>query len=204
MRRVCTKSVQVTSKQQSHFFYVDHNRSILQPSWPVKHKNKTNKARESNIMFNSSAAGWFWWAAFSSCYPQTRWHVRGVEQRPHPTKHKDLLLYCYSTVKASLAHPHFPGALTRAGWRRGRSTVNQCGFVLLSHRTPSVATVAATSSIVEVSDSHLALQQHAKAWFPHLILGVLPIKLSSVLRVQLQGPSAPPLPHLDYKPFHLF
>lgn len=163
MRRVCTKSVQVTSKQQSHFFYVDHNRSISQPSWPVKHKNKTNKARESNIMFNSSAAGWFWWAAFSSCYPQTRWHVRGVEQRPHPTKHKDLLLYCYSTVKASLAHPHFPGALTRAGWRRGCSTVNQCGFVVLSHRTPSVATVAATSSIVEVSASHLALQQHAKA-----------------------------------------
>lgn len=72
MRRVCTKSVQVTSKQQSHFFYVDHNRSILKPSWPVKHKNKTNKARESNIMFNSSAAGWFWWAAFSSCYPQTQ------------------------------------------------------------------------------------------------------------------------------------
>lgn len=161
---------------------------------------KTKQGRESNMMFNSSAAGWFWWAAFSSCYPQTRQHVRGVEQRPHPTKHKDLLLYSYSTVKASAARPHFPGALTRAGWPRGRSTVNQSGFVVLRHRTPSVATVAATSSVVEVLESHCMLR------VPHLILGVLPIKPSSVLRVQLQGPpSTTSTPAgLLYKPSHVF
>lgn len=121
-------------RNSNHFSFLflkgDHNRTILKPSRPVNHENK---ARESNIMANSSAAGWLWHTAFSSCYPQTRRHVRGVEQRPHPTKHKDLLLYCSSTVKASSAHPHFPGAPTRAGWRRGRSTANQSGFVVFRH-----------------------------------------------------------------------
>lgn len=50
-------------------------------------------------------------------YPQTWWHLSGVWHSPHQTKHKDLLLYCYSTVKDSWLHPHSPQTHT---WRDGK------------------------------------------------------------------------------------
>lgn len=55
--------------------------------------------------------------------------VSTARQRPRPTKHKDLLLYCYSTVKASFAHPRVPGGVTRRG---GNRRSNQRGFVILT------------------------------------------------------------------------
>lgn len=47
------------------------------------------------------------------CYPPARQHLGGVWHSPHQTKHKDLLLYCYSTVKASWLHPHSPRTYAR-------------------------------------------------------------------------------------------
>ena len=153
-------------------------------------------------MANSSAAGWLWHTAFSSCYPQTRRHVRGVEQRPHPTKHKDLLLYCSSTVKASSAHPHFPGAPTRAGWRRGRSTANQSGFVVFRHPAHTLC----SNCCCQQFHCWGVSQPPCRCSDPRpQAPGLLPTKPSSVLRAELVGPFAPPLPHLDdYKPLHLF
>lgn len=184
-------------------------------SWKTRQRNAKSvgttlkrQGRETNIMFNSSAAGWFWCAAFSSCYPQTRRHVRGVEQRPHPTKHKDLLLYCYSTVKASLAHLHFPGVLTRAGWRAGLFHGESkwlCG-TQTPVSTPSIAPVAATSSIVEALASPVALQRRTNAMISTLNPRCCPPQSLQCPPVQRQGPSAPPLPHLDYctNPFTSF
>lgn len=50
-------------------------------------------------------------------YPQTWQHLSGVWLSPHQTKHKDLLLYCYSTVKDSWLHPHNPQNLHAEGWQ---------------------------------------------------------------------------------------
>lgn len=77
----------------------------------------TKKGWESVDMFNSSAA--LWVAALfvdsSPCSPQIQQHQSGVSHSPHQTKHKYLLFYCYSTVKASWLHPHNPQTYTQRG-----------------------------------------------------------------------------------------
>lgn len=71
--------------------------------------------REKGWELNSFAAVWVAERPFVLSYPQTWQHLSGVWYSPHQTKHKDLLLYCYSTVKDSWLHPHNPQKPTRRG-----------------------------------------------------------------------------------------
>lgn len=69
-------------------------------------------------MSNSAAAAWaaeqpFYPLVLLPSSPQTWQHLSGVWHSPYQTKHKDLLLYCYSTVKASGLYPHSPPTFTQ-------------------------------------------------------------------------------------------
>lgn len=93
-----------------------------------------------------------------------------------------LLLHC----EGFFSPPSFPWSSHKSRAATGSA---------LRHRSPSVATAAATGSIVEALASHLALQPHANATistrnprcFTH-----------QTLQCPQSTPTAPPLPHLDY------
>ncbi len=68
-------------------------------------------------MFNSSAAVWVaeqpFYPLILLCSPLTWQQLSGVWHSSHQTKHKDLLLYCYSTVKTLWLLPHNPRTCTQ-------------------------------------------------------------------------------------------
>lgn len=143
----------------------------------------------------------FLWAAFSSCYPQTRRHVWGIEQRPHPTKHKDLLFYSSSHCEGFFSPPSFSWSSHKGRVATGVVfTVNQSG-VFCGTRTPH--TLRSNCCRHQFSCWGVINQPPQMLRFPHLTLGVLPIKPSSVLRVQLQHHLQPTWTTVQTS-FHLF
>lgn len=135
-------------------------------------------------MFNSSAAVLvaeqpFYPLILLLCYPQTWQHLSGVWHSPHQTKHKDLLLYCYSTVKASWLHPHNPQTYAQRGGKVGleghQESKRLCWiFILCSNYyfffSSRWLSPLYFSSQVEVLASHLALKQvHCKHTFGGMI-----------------------------------
>lgn len=134
-------------------------------------------------MFNSSAAVWveeqhFYPLILLLCYPQTWQHFSGVWHSPHQTKHKNLLLYCYSTVKASWLHPHNPQTYTQRGGKVGleghQESKRLCGIFILCSNYYFFSSRWLSPlyfwSQVEVLASHLALKQvHCKHTFGGMI-----------------------------------
>lgn len=114
-------------------------------------------------------------------------------QRPRPTKHKDLLLYCYSTVKASLAHPRVPGGVTRGG---GNRRSNQRGFVILTPYILCSNCCCHQFNYVGLQTATLSCNRHSPCHDFHTFT-------RQTLPPEASAPPPPP-PGLLHQPFHLF
>lgn len=97
--------------------------SIQQPCRRyARKKNKKNKGWELNLQHVGCRAA----SSPLVSYPRTWQHLSGVWHSPHRTKHNDLLLYCYSTVKDSWRHPRSPQHVHR-GMARSFHDESPCG-----------------------------------------------------------------------------